>query len=343
MRFYLTIVLFLTFGTSKSQTVPYYVPSNGLVGWWSLDGNAKDGSGNDNHGDTTGVKLSLDRFGNYKCLSFNGTSGKVQISHSRSMNFTTFSISLWVYAESGYSLINYSNWSNASSERFNFGLGDSILNTSIKINSNCNAGVGWKSQTTKTGSLYNKWRHLVMTFDNSNISQYVDGVLVGVKNETGMLDTCKGGQIKFGAWWVNQPSYLNGSLDDIGIWNRALTESEITTLYNANLCFEKISVTDTLIINVNRTGYNPIQFENTLKVYPNPTKDKITIDNGNLSKMNGYSVKIMNSLGQQVFQSAINQQQFNIDITSWDGNGMYFLHIIDPQGNIVDVKKIVMQ
>ncbi len=54
-RFYLTIVFLLMFGTSKSQTVPYYVPSNGLVGWWSLDGNGKDGSGNDNHGDTTGV------------------------------------------------------------------------------------------------------------------------------------------------------------------------------------------------------------------------------------------------------------------------------------------------
>jgi hypothetical protein len=137
--------------------------------------------------------------------------------------------------------------------------------------------------------------------------------------------------------------YFNGKIDDIGIWNRALTESEIKALYNANLCFEKISVTDTLIINVNRTGYNPITFENTLKVYPNPTKDKITIDNGNLSKMNGYSIKIMNSLGQQVFLSTVNQQLFNIDITNWGGNGMYFLQLIDNSGNIIDIRKILLQ
>ncbi len=342
-RFYLTIVFLLMFGTSKSQTVPYYVPSNGLVGWWSLDGNGKDGSGNDNHGDTTGVKLSLDRFGNYKCLSFNGTSGKVQIPHSKSMNFTKVTISLWVNAESGYSLVNYSNWTNASSERFNFGLGDSILNSSIKINSNCNAGVGWKSQTTKTGSLYNNWRHLVMTFDNSTIKQYVDGVLVGTKNESGILDTCKGGQLKFGAWWVNQPSYLKGSLDDIGVWNRELTDDEIKSLYNANICYQKITVTDTLIINVGMTGFNPILYKNTIKVYPNPAKTNITIDNGDYNNINGYTVKIINSLGQQLFSNQINQPQFVIDVTNWGGNGLYFLHIIDSKGNIVDIRKIVIQ
>jgi hypothetical protein len=43
------------------------------------------------------------------------------------------------------------------------------------------------------------------------------------------------------------------------------------------------------------------------------------------------------------FQNAVNQQQFYIDITSWVGNGLYFVRIIDPQGNTVDIKKIVLQ
>lgn len=80
-----------------------------------------------------------------------------------------------------------------------------------------------------------------------------------------------------------------------------------------------------------------------INVFPNPTNDKITIDNGDLSKMNGYSVKIMNSLGQQIFQSTINQQQFNIDITTWGGIGVYFLQLIDNGGNIVDIRKILLQ
>jgi hypothetical protein len=113
-------------------------------------------------------------------------------------------------------------------------------------------------------------------------------------------------------------------------------------LYNANLCYQTITVTDTLVINVNRTGYNPVTYSNTLKVYPNPTKDRITIDNGDITKMSGYSIKIFNSLGQQKFQSAINQQQFTIDITQWGGNGLYFLNLLDASGNIIDVKKILL-
>ena len=82
---------------------------------------------------------------------------------------------------------------------------------------------------------------------------------------------------------------------------------------------------------------------NTLKIWPNPSNDHITIDAGNLAAMNGYSIKIEDAQGQQVFQNAVNQQQFYVDITTWGGNGLYFVRIIDPQGNTVDIKKIVLQ
>jgi hypothetical protein len=137
--------------------------------------------------------------------------------------------------------------------------------------------------------------------------------------------------------------YFTGQLDDIGIWNRALTDQEISDLYNANICYEYVTVTDTLVINTGITGYNPITYLNTLKIWPNPTNDHITIDAGNLATMNGYSIKIEDAQGQQVFQNAVNQQQFYVDITTWGGNGLYFVRIIDPQGNTVDIKKIVLQ
>jgi hypothetical protein len=49
--------------TTIAQTLPNYVPSNGLVGWWPFSGNANDGSGNGNNGNVTGATLTLDRFG----------------------------------------------------------------------------------------------------------------------------------------------------------------------------------------------------------------------------------------------------------------------------------------
>jgi hypothetical protein len=104
-----------------------------------------------------------------------------------------------------------------------------------------------------------------------------------------------------------------------------------------------VSVVDTLIINSILTGLNPPNNTNVFKIFPNPTNDHITIDNGNIANLTGYQIKITNSLSQQVFQSAITQQQFYVDLSTWTGNGIYFVQIIDGQGNTIDIKKIVLQ
>ncbi|MCE2847262.1 MAG: hypothetical protein LW707_09600, partial [Sphingobacteriales bacterium] len=65
---------------AKAQSVPSYVPTNGLVGWWPFNGNANDESGNGNHGVVNGAVLTPDRFGfSAKAYSFNGTSNFISI------------------------------------------------------------------------------------------------------------------------------------------------------------------------------------------------------------------------------------------------------------------------
>jgi hypothetical protein len=80
-----------------------------------------------------------------------------------------------------------------------------------------------------------------------------------------------------------------------------------------------------------------------IKIYPNPARTHITIDNGNFELMNGYAVRIYNALGQTVFTQAVNQQQFFIDLSTWTGNGLYYLNLIDNQGNSIETKVIVVQ
>ena len=100
--------------------------------------------------------------------------------------------------------------------------------------------------------------------------------------------------------------------------------------------------TDTLYIKVNTSSLsNPIY--NTVKVYPNPSSTQVIIDNGNYSTMGSYTAKIVNSIGQQVFQSVINQQQFVIDAKTMGGAGVYTLYITDSNNKVVGVKKIVLQ
>ena len=129
--------------------------------------------------------------------------------------------------------------------------------------------------------------------------------------------------------WVS-----NGNCNDT-IW----FNSQTATIYDTTL----VSVTDTLIINTLVTGVNPPNNSNMIKVFPNPANDHITIDYGNFAIMNGYQLKIQNSIGQQVFQTNITQQTDYLSLNNWGGNGLYFVHIIDAQGNTIDIRKIVLQ
>ena len=113
----------------------------------------------------------------------------------------------------------------------------------------------------------------------------------------------------------------------------------ITTVYDTTAC----STFDTLFINIAVAGLTAPNNLGTLKIWPNPANDHITIDNGNYGILSGYSVKIETVLGQEVFKSAINQQQFSVDLTTWNGKGVYLVHVLDNQNNIIETKKIVLQ
>ena len=331
---------------SANAQVPSYVPSNGLVGWYPFSGNANDQSGNGNNGTVTGATLTTDRFGNSNlAYLFNGNSDFIEVSHNSSLILT--------------SGVTFSFWLNIT---------DSSLNSSGRLErqpigkqvSATVSGLGFETTDATNPKLApqfylqggvtyehssalstNFWSHLVGTFDGTNLKLYQNGVLLGSNNGTFNLQSIV--ENLFFGKEGKKGLYFKGKLDDIGMWNRALTQQEITNLYNGNICYKSISVTDTLIINVKRTSLNPLAYANIIKVYPNPTKDKITIDNGDITKMTGYSIKIYNSIGQQLFQSNINQQQYSLDITQWGGNGLYFMEIKDNNGNIIDIKKIVLQ
>jgi len=103
------------------------------------------------------------------------------------------------------------------------------------------------------------------------------------------------------------------------------------------------TVTDTLVINTQITGINPPNNLNTLKVFPNPASTHITIDYGNFNAMSGYTLTIVNSVGQTVFTTPINQQTSYIDLSTWSGTGIYYVQLIDPQNNTIENRKIVIQ
>lgn len=116
----------------------------------------------------------------------------------------------------------------------------------------------------------------------------------------------------------------------------------VTTIINDTVT-TYLSVNDTLKINVNLTGVTQLNNTNLLTVYPNPAKDHLLVNHGNYTSMNGYTVKITNTLGQIVFNQPVNQQQFYIDLSTWGGAGTYILYITDQNQTVKTQKQIVLQ
>ncbi len=248
--------------TPIAQNVPSNVPTNGLVGWWPFNGNANDESGNGNNGTVNGATLTSDRNSiNNTCYSFDGVSNYIKITDNNLMDFSNkYSISTWVNLTSTPS----SQFSVVSKERQLDGTGISmIIDNTGKITQAFNNGSNYV--TTGLKSLSNStWYNIVFTFDGSTANIYVNGVLdksnvfsQSLINTTfdwfiGKEFTTSGGG---NSGYTNR--YFKGNIDDIGMWNRALTQQEITALYNGGsqsaLASTKVYVDAPATVNQNDT------------------------------------------------------------------------------------------
>ncbi len=441
-----TIVLAVIYTANIMAQVPNYVPTNGLVGWWPFNGNANDESGNGNNGTVNGAILTTDRSGNIgKAYYFGGNGKYIDIgSAGLSSNPDTCSFSVWTLLDSLY----FGKFGQTSVILTKRHVDQGPSWTTIQVNSDSLVNVCIDRPSTIDNLSYNnkivrgQWVNIIVLKKRNRYSLYVNGLfykdtLISY-NHVGSSGNMYVGHS--GAW----NTFYYGKIDDIGIWNRALTQQEITALYTgcfnnlaitpvnnnkmiganatftatvtdpnpsyiwqsdfgqgfqtlnsqgnysgtstntmsisnvqlsnhmepiraisvsgncrdtSNIAYVKITdtcitkvtkydtikVTDTLVINATLSGVSAPNNTNRLIVYPNPAKDHITIDYGVFSRMSGYTLKIVNTLGQTVFSSPINQQSSYINLSTWTGKGMYNVQIFDTQNNLIENRKIVLQ
>ena len=307
--------------------IPTYVPTNGLVGYWPFTGNANDESGNGNNGTFVGgSNLTTDRFGNSN-NAFQGGSSYITcpptvFQFGRNDNF---SISIW-YTKS-------------------FNDGGRMVSTenpegNFRISKNGNVDLSVQYGDYLDFSIVdNNWHNLTYTYSNRNEKVYIDGILsiTNYDNAPELLNY--GSPFTIGAKATPGYDKWDGKIDDIGIWNRALTQQEITNLYNSANTNECL----TMVINTGVLSTNPITYSSSVSIFPNPANDQITIDCGNLANVSGWKIKITNALGQEVFNQLMNTQQYVVPLNTWSGQGMYFVKIINAQNEVVNIKKIILQ
>ena len=247
----LFVVSIVLTATLYAQNIPSYVPTNGLVGWWPFNGNANDESGNNLNGIVNGPNLTTDRFNNSNsCYNFNvanwswGANGDIiYIPFNSKMNSDKISVSIWFNRNTngtmnqGMTLIN----------RFQYGYNNpngQTWGTLIDQNSSFNMLTGVNQASTNNNQLtilnngpsisINQWYHLIFTFDGTNLKQFINGIITDSDQKEGFtLNTSGNSGISIGVSDQANGRWtpFGGKIDDIAIYNRALTQQEITALY----------------------------------------------------------------------------------------------------------------
>ena len=239
------ILLFsVLFTTMSFAQVPSYVPANGLVGWWPFNGNANDESGNGNNGTNNGATLSTDRNGNVNsAYSFLNQNSKISLSTITSDSLTSISISGWfkkITAGVDGAIFAMSNGCFGADGLRLFIGNDNFLYWQVEKTS-C---IGFGVYSNQINYSDNNWHFFAAiytktnpTYVTSDFSLYVDGINIGLSNPystQGIISPLSNNF--FSTTFGNTNTNLNGFtglVDDIGIWNRALTDCEIQNLYTS--------------------------------------------------------------------------------------------------------------
>ena len=208
------------------------VPTSGLVAYYPFNGNAQDAVGT-NHGAVNGATLTTDRKGNISnAYSFNGSSNYIQIPHSNTFNITgVITLSVWINTNNvnlSQRIIDKTTVSGSDAYMIDFRPSQQIR--FIVANAGSNGQTQAQSDAVFTNN--NQWYHFVVTYDNNNVRFYKDGLIINTKIQTGSSIN-NSNPLRFGANSLLNGDWFNGKLDDIRIYNRALTDTEVQQLYQA--------------------------------------------------------------------------------------------------------------
>lgn len=105
----------------------------------------------------------------------------------------------------------------------------------------------------------------------------------------------------------------------------------------------KESTYDTLKIKIQlTTGIKAGQLA-SMNVFPNPTSDVLIIEASDVAALNGYSYKMVDLQGKQVYKELVTKSKTEISLKSIGAKGVYILHVLDAQGVSIENKKIVLE
>ena len=199
--------------------------TNGLKGWWKLNGNANDSSGNGYNGTIVNATSTTGMFGQANTAYNFGSNRRINIpTGSVVVGNGSYSISVWFQAGSFCScgLIGWGGWgtnNQATALRF-----DTVSGGGMRL-------YWWYTDMFRadTNLADNKWHNVVATWDGTSRVMYIDGAEVGRDSPAAHAAVASTAYIGM----TNTAEYWGGKLDDVRIYSRAISNVEVGTIYAA--------------------------------------------------------------------------------------------------------------
>lgn len=242
-------IIFNTTPADTDKAVQVSSLQAGLIGHWSFDGDAKDRTPYVNHGTVNGATLAADRLGwAGSAYSFDGVNSWIDLNtidgNGPSKEFYDVdpgeakTFSLWfkspapnaggedgtLFWKEGACIGWYLSLLQTGSLYFSFNTSDAAFG--------CDTFASTDIIDTSQNYHDDQWHHLAGVIDRPGQAMrlYVDGVLQDSASVDNTADG-DGGDLRIGTLW-NQTNFFNGSIDDVRIYNRALSADEIQSLHD---------------------------------------------------------------------------------------------------------------
>ena len=222
--------------------------NSGLSAYYPLDGNAWDAGGNGNHGTVIGPTPAADR----QCIPFgafryDGRGDMISVDRGPSLEFTQgLSNAAWVHPDvrKRQAIIwkgPYVRGPDASPYRLTLGDAGEII-FELRVRSS-----PLPVQIVKAGYPTGEWFFVVGTFDGASMKLYVDGLLAGTAAVDGPLGQSRA-PLLIGTGQNLSMDTFQGRLDDVRIYDRALSSAEVEALYFGPIDEVASAITSAMIV-----------------------------------------------------------------------------------------------
>jgi hypothetical protein len=215
-----------------ANAVPSSTLNNSLYSVYNAENNTNDSYGTNNGTSVGGLTYTTGKIG--QAFQFNGTNAAVTLPVN-SMKKTTFSMNFWVFNPTAQSTALFSDFGNDGQNKgFYLDLSNLSSHTIRFVAFNNNVNILALNAGGGIGFL-NRWSMTTLVVNSTSVKIYLDGSLIASGTMTNTINYVANSYPCVGAYKLNNntPSaYFNGSIDALTTWEKELTTTEITELYN---------------------------------------------------------------------------------------------------------------